>query len=188
MRIEKFGDYQLGDIVSIDNKAYIIGKNLSRKYTLQPLEENSTEKYSTYSDKDFTIYLYGRTKLLCNFICESSIRNSDTLYKKENGTITIEKILNYPINAYSHFGGPFSFNTLTSLVNTKTIRMAYYPNDMLLYDLADDNDDVITLRVIKAPYIDIPSLLSSKMLSYKEEKTLLNKYKLDTVKDIEIQV
>jgi hypothetical protein len=153
------------------------------EYNLCPLSYTGSVVYAIDRNDLIDNFLM-RAKLVCHYICDDTLKNSGTLFKKDNGKILFKKILKYPIDIYSQQNQPFSANYLCSLENINCECMSYSPNTGLLYDSLHNNEHFSYLD--NATSEDIPTLLSSGMLSYKEGAQLLDLYNLPPIKNMEI--
>ena len=184
---EKIGNFSLGDVVSIDKEAYIIEKDLQHNYMLYSLKEVKSLYYKANDKSKLVNLLSKKASLLCNFICEESIKNSETLFRRdEKDTLLLEKNFEYPIDIYSKIKCPCSFQMLKSK-NFYFKRVSYYPNGGLLLDSLFDNGhfkDVAEVSSID----DVFDLIVSGMLSEKEKQFLSDKYRMPLVDSIEMSV
>lgn len=189
MEIEKIGNFQLGDIISVDNATYIISKEHDGPSSLDDYKLCSLDGIGGIDDSYIKYDLINecliKAKLLCRYICDDTIKSSQTLFKRnENGEILFEKVLKYPQNVYSHCDKCLSAKYLNSLESAKHIYEAYYPDSGTLCDLLHDHGHFSYLD--KATPEDISILLSSGMLSDTEGAQLLNEYSLLPIKKIKL--
>ena len=102
MQIEKFGKYQLGDIIAINGEVFIIGKIPSQWYVLLALA-NSVNNYflTTLSYNVEPSLSFNNTILVNHFINENDIFcGHPTIVVRNKDELSLEKVFKYPTDIY----------------------------------------------------------------------------------------
>ena len=133
MQLEKFGKYQLGDIVIVKGTAYVIGKISSQWYVLLSLADNVNNYFLTTLSYNVEPSLSFESAILVNhFINENIFCSHPTIVVRNKAELSLEKVFKYPTGIYKDCN-PISDTIIhNSTSHLKTI--CYSISDGTLYE------------------------------------------------------